>query len=381
MYKGIVILWIVVLGLGSACAQDGDTLLFQGQLSAWLQVNPEEEVPVWIGARYIPQLGYQYRWGGKHLLDFEFSANVYQGVGFHPRDTLAFDALLKPYRILCRYALPQFEVRLGLQKINFGSASMFRPLMWFDSMDPRDPLKLTDGVWGVLGRYYWLNNANLWLWGLYGNSTLRSWEIGATRKTLPEFGGRFQHPVPAGEAAFTMHYRRTDTTGFSGSLTGEGEIPEIRLGVDGKWDIGPGVWVEGAWFHKTVDLGMLTNQLILNTGADMTLSAGNGISVSGEHLMLGVGSETLPTDKLFHLTGLSASYPISLFDQVSILCFLEWEHKQLYSFVSWRRQMKHITLFVMAHWSPDDQVAAQIKGLGSSSFSGRGVQIMITFNH
>ena len=68
-----------------------------------------------------------------------------------------------------RYSSDQFELRLGLQKINFGSASMLRPLMWFDQMDPRDPLHLTDGVWGLLARYYFLNNANIWLWGLYGN--------------------------------------------------------------------------------------------------------------------------------------------------------------------------------------------------------------------
>lgn len=50
------------------------------------------------------------------------------------------------------------ELRLGLQKINFGSAQLFRPLMWFDKMDPRDPLQMTDGVWGALYRYYFRNN-------------------------------------------------------------------------------------------------------------------------------------------------------------------------------------------------------------------------------
>ena len=63
----------------------------------------------------------------------------------------------------------KLHIEPGLQKINFGSATMLRPLMWFDQVDPRDPLQLTDGVWGVLGRYYFLNNANIWLWGLYGN--------------------------------------------------------------------------------------------------------------------------------------------------------------------------------------------------------------------
>jgi len=59
-----------------------------------------------------------------------------------------------------------------LQKINFGSATLFRLLMWFDRIDPRDPLKLTDGVYGLLLRYYFHNNTNIWLWGLYSITNL-----------------------------------------------------------------------------------------------------------------------------------------------------------------------------------------------------------------
>lgn len=33
----------------------------------------------------------------------------------------------------------------------------------------REPSQLTDGVYGVLVKYYFQNNANLWAWGLIGN--------------------------------------------------------------------------------------------------------------------------------------------------------------------------------------------------------------------
>ena len=91
---------------------------------------------------------------------------------------------------------------------------MLRPLMWFDKIDPRDPLQLTDGVWGLLARYYFLNNANIWLWGLYGNEKPKTWEIGKTNQHYPEFGGRFQSPVPKGEAAVSYHFRMADTRGL-----------------------------------------------------------------------------------------------------------------------------------------------------------------------
>ena len=88
---------------------------------------------------------------GNKLIDFEASANLYGTFAFHPFDEAHSDGGLKPYRLWTRYSSDQFELRLGLQKINFGSASMLRPLMWFDQMDPRDPLHLTDGVWASAG--------------------------------------------------------------------------------------------------------------------------------------------------------------------------------------------------------------------------------------
>ena len=44
------------------------------------------------------------------------------------------------------------EVNKGVQK--------FKAILAED-IDPRDPLQLTNGVWGLLGRYYFMNNANL----------------------------------------------------------------------------------------------------------------------------------------------------------------------------------------------------------------------------
>ena len=111
-----------------------------------------------------------------------------------------------------KFSGDQFEVRAGLQKINFGSASMLRPLMWFDQIDPRDPLQLTDGVYVLLGRYYFLNNANIWVWALYGNDSRKGWEQIPSLKKVPEFGGRLQLPVSHGELGTTYHYRVADAS-------------------------------------------------------------------------------------------------------------------------------------------------------------------------
>jgi hypothetical protein len=255
----------------SAVAQKNNHIGFSGQASVWANVNPDNDLPLWMGLRYIPQLNFNTPVGEDRLLDFELSANINGSGSTHPFNEFDYDGNIKPYRVWARYSGNQFELRLGLQKINFGSASMLRPLMWFDQVDPRDPLQLTDGVWGMLGRYYFLNNVNIWIWGLYGNKGPKSWEIGATREGTPEFGGRLQVPVPRGEAALSFHHRKADLRdtgpallqqdpasswfsqsgqeGFLESGPGpenffSGNIPENRLGFDTKWDIEIGLWFE-----------------------------------------------------------------------------------------------------------------------------------------
>lgn len=146
-----------------------EKLLFSGQLSAWGQFSPDIPTKFWLGGRYIPQLNFNIPLKNNQLFDIEASANLFGDMGIQSGN-ISTDGKIKPYRAWARYSSTRMEARIGLQKINFGSAQMFRPLMWFDSMDPRDPLQLTDGVWGGLFRYYFPNNSTLWLWSLYGNN-------------------------------------------------------------------------------------------------------------------------------------------------------------------------------------------------------------------
>ena len=99
--------------------------------------------------------------------------------------------------------------------------------MWFDSMDPRDPLQLTDGVWGGLFRYYFPNNTTLWLWSLYGNDKNKGWEILPSSSSFPEIGGRVQIPIPKGEGALSYHFREADASTY-----GLEKIAENRFGLD-----------------------------------------------------------------------------------------------------------------------------------------------------
>ena len=96
----------------------------------------------------------------------EFSANLWAS-GIYSGDSIELDEQLSPYRMWVKFSGDQFELRAGLQKVNFGSAQMFRPLMWFDRIDPRDPLQLTDGAgahfgsaWSANQRIYFTSRQN-----------------------------------------------------------------------------------------------------------------------------------------------------------------------------------------------------------------------------
>jgi hypothetical protein len=372
---------LVMIFASSSCwGMAQDSLHFKGQLSAWALYNPGNALPVYLGGRYIPQLNYNIQLPKESLIDFEASANINGNVGFHPFDTGKADGKIKPYRLWARYSTSQFEIRLGLQKINFGSASMLRPLMWFDKLDPRDPLQLTDGVWGLLARYYFLNNANMWIWGLYGNEEPKTWEIGKTNQRYPEFGGRFQSPVPKGEAAVSYHFRMADTRDPDSVFTAYAEIPENRIGLDGKWDLGVGLWIEGSWISKGKVIGTYTNQEILNAGIDYTFGLGNGLNVILEQLVISYDKMPFEFSSTITFSGISVSYPLGLFDNLGAIVFYDWTNHALYNFINWHKQFNRISLYSMAFWNPENYQIPLQEDSGNL-FAGKGVQVMVVWNH
>lgn len=357
-----------------------DTFNLGGQLSAWVNYNFSNPIPFSTGGRYLPALNYGIRYPGKKLLDIEVSANIYGTAGFHPFDTSFTDGALKPYRFWARYSSSQFEIRLGLQKINFGSASMLRPLMWFDQIDPRDPLQLTDGVWGLLARYYFPDNTNIWLWVLYGNKGARGWESVPVNKKIPELGGRLQIVIPGGEAGFTYHHRVADSRGMDEIANEWEHIPENKFGIDAKWDLLAGLWIEGSFTSKRKYLGIMTNQLLLNAGIDYTFGMGNGLYISYEHLLVTDGAKPFEFENRMSFSALSANYPVGLFDKFGAMIFYNWTSESLYSFISWQRQFDNIVLYLIGFLNPDQYQLPSSSG-SSRMFAGKGLQIMFVFNH
>ncbi len=331
-------------------------------------------------------------------LTFELSFNIWGTLTVQQGAENQFRGQLKPYRLSLKYVTSRFEARLGLQKISFGSATLLRPLMWFDRIDPRDPIQLTDGVYGLLLRTYIATRTNLWAWALYGNNDPKGWEILTTKKRIPEIGGRLQFPAGPGELAFTAHHRRVDfNLAIAGSNPALGLIPtkpasplaftfpETRLAADGKWDIGPGLWFETSLTDQHSPFLSFPWQRALAIGLDYTFAAGNGLYLITEYFQSDIATSALSgtTYAPFRARFLaaSASYPLTLLDHLSAIVFYDTLNRNLYSFIRWQRTYDRWSFHIMAFWNPAEFRIFASPGAGQPNFlAGKGLQLLLLYN-
>jgi hypothetical protein len=363
----------------SAAAQ---TTEIQGQASAWFTIPFEKGRGLPVGLRYIPTFSLKMPVGSGWTFDLEASANAFFTVdasaGWGSRRTE-----VEPYRAWVRMTTDRFEARLGLQKIEFGSARILRPLMWFDRVDPNDPLQLTDGVTGLLLKYTFQNNAAVWGWGLTGNYERKGWETFPTRgdDTL-ELGGRAQVPAFGGEIAVTFHRRRLDA--FGGLLPvapdERASVPETRLGFDGYWDVGPGLWFEAVFTTQDFAVSPYRFQKAINVGAENTFGLGGGLTVLAEHLFIqsSLGFWEAGTNR--SLSALSLDLPLGLLDRVRATIFRDWTGGDWYRLLTWQRTTDRWSFTVIAFWNPETY-GLYGGSSGSNLFGGRGLYLMVTWNH
>jgi len=355
---------------------------YKGLVSVWLFDNFERSSDTRLGGRFIPEFSLSQGVSDSLTLDAELSLNGYGTAELGSGGDILTEGEVKPYRFWLRLSTSRFEARLGLQKINFGSAALLRPLMWFDSLDPRDPLQLTAGVYGLLVRYYFPGNANIWLWGLYGNESVKGWESFATADETLEYGGRAQVPLWSGELAITAHHRWFDLVPDPAApfpLPGE-RVPESRVGVDGKWDLGIGFWFEGTLTHQETDLIPRPWQRAFTFGADYTFSLGNGLTVMAEHLRLDRSAQALGAGDGVDFTALFFRYPVSVFVDLTAILYYDWKEKEPYRFLSWQRTYDRWRFNVIAFWNPDAFLIYQAQP-GANPFSGKGIQLTVVFNY
>ncbi len=374
MKTASILLLLFSQALPSAC----QTIEFGGQLSGIASYTPDNSLDFFLGARYIPEFEYNIHLESGASLDFMASANV-GASSFLGKDGDISQSDIDPYRIWARYTSDQLELRLGLQKINFGSSVLLRPIQWFNQIDPRDPLQITDGVYGALGRYYFLNNANVWLWLLYGNEQQRGFDFLESVDDRPEIGGRIQHPFGTGEFAISYHNRATDISFLPDFDIGDKAV-ENKIGIDGKFDAKIGIWFEATHSFSSEDLGMLKNQTLLSLGSDYTFNFGSGLNLGIEHLVTTSDEEAFAYQNVSNFTALSGRYALSFFDGLSGVLYYSWDTEKLSIFANYEHQFDRFAGFLMAFYNPRSDAGLR-QGDFIQSFAGPGLRVMFVFNH
>jgi len=357
-----------------------------GMLSLLASTSFEAPVSPLTSLRFIPEIRFSTAANRPVTFDGEFSANAYGSVLFLPNEPADPSGDIKPYRAWLRLSTAHFEARAGLQKVSFGSATLFRPMMWFDTLDPRDPLQLTDGVYAFLLRFYTNSNANFWAWTMVGNDEPRGFDLAPPDKKTPEFGGRVQIPLFKGELGATYHRRKAAIDGLVPPMLLPPDtplplapVPEDRVGVDGKWDIGVGFWLEGALVHQQTTLLPLPYQLALNAGLDYTFGLGNGLTAFAEHFRLESSARAFTNGESLDFSALLFRYSLGLLDELSGIFYYDWKNRDVYRFVTWRRTTDALSFNVILFWNPKELLVFPGQP-GSSSFAGKGFQLLLAYH-
>ena len=300
----------------NAFSEDGEFAI-KGQLS--LASFYSELDTKWRGGstlRYIPELSFEKELNSSAVFIFDTSINMYASENSH-LDEKSSRNKAELYRFKAQGKFTNSDLRVGLQKLNFGPAIVLRSLQWFDQLNTTDPLGLTDGVWAIRYRYFFENNINFWLWSLYGNEDLKGIEVSETVEGSAEFGGRLEYPLEIGELAFTFHQRKSEKMGFAG-LDLEEELMEKRYAFDGHIDIEIGTWFEVVSVDQATSIdNNWYNSFVV--GADYTFNLKSGLHVVFEHLHSGFAKTALNINRANNTSALQLNYPLNLIDSFSFL--------------------------------------------------------------
>jgi hypothetical protein len=365
-------------------SSSGQSFEFKGMISAFGSGRWADKLEPSLGVRFIPEVDVSLASGRSVTVDSQISANAFGTVTFPSGQASQTSGDVSPYRVWLRLSTSHFEIRAGLQEISFGSATLFRPMMWFDSLDPRDPLQLTSGVYALLLRYFTKSNASFSGWTLYGNNTRRGWDLAPSDKKTPEFGGRVQVPLFRGELGAAYHHRKAAIADLVPTVDAAAAVfvapvPEDRFGLDGKWDLGVGVWLEGALVHQRTTLLPRPYQLALNAGLDYTFGVGNGLTAMVEHVRFESRAQALTHGDTLSLSGLLFRYPLDLLDELTGISYYDWRNRSAYGFLTWKRTYDKLSFNSILFWSPRKPIV--FPGLpGSSPYAGKGFQFLFAYH-
>ena len=119
---------------------------------------------------------------------------------------------------------------------------------------------------------------------------------------------------------------------------------------------------------------------MLTLGADYTFGIGNGLYVQSEYLRIDNSDKPEKLGVASSLIALSSSYPVGLFDNFRGIIYHDFKNENWYRFLSWQRTYDNFTFYIMGFWNPEIFNIYQNQNQ-NTFFAGKGIQLMLVFNH
>lgn len=280
------------------------------QADSILSISEQDSSNGWL-IRLLPQLD-----ASQSINDYTVDSSLIASIS--AQQFQAFDESIntsyKLHRGWLRLRSESHELRIGLQKINFGTAKVLRSLQWFDQIDPLDPLSFTPGVQGALWRYYTENSGNIWIWSLLNNRQPMGDFRLMSEKDQFEYGGRVQLSPAWYEAAFSYHQRQIGLNESTNVV--KKSVYEQRFGFDAVLDLVIGFWVEASLSVYSQENFFAKSYLNTTIGGDYTFPIGNGLYTNIE--LMAKEAEVFDKVNDSYFISFSQSYPISFHETARI---------------------------------------------------------------
>lgn len=254
----------------------------------------------------------------------------------------------KLYRLWAGLDAGTWGIRTGLQRLNFGTAQVIRPLQWFDRIDPLDESQETEGVVSSILNIGLGEQAGLKLWAMAKGDKLYGTEIYRSEGVEP--GARLEFPVPYLNLGLSYHFRNLRES----TILRDGK--EDRFGLDVRYDGVFGAWTEVSLSSFDLETNRVIPELTLASviGTDYTVGIGNGLYIMQETGLWQSSPDAfsdLTADKV--ATSILTSYPLGLLDKLQALAMFDWTE-----------DTQHLTLQygrIYDYWSIDFSIMQQIE--------------------
>lgn len=327
---------------------------------------------------YIPTLSYYPRYEWAKGFDFEVAYNAQsQFDGLFGTGDKGLNTNGDFHRLWGRYSSDRVEFRYGLQKISFGPGLILRPLMWFDTLNQKNPTGQTDGVTAVRLRYYGKSDITYWGWVIHPeDSDLRApgGRVEFSLAKLGNFGASYHHRPKYSSTVVP------DNSGFTFVFP---TSAEDRYGIDFRTDKVIGFWAEATVARSSKeDFINPFDRDIFMIGGDYTLPLGNGVYVLTEFMVDKVKPKLLSDDEQIELSAFLINYPINMLDSGSLIIEYDWENKRYFNFLRFSRTYDNYIFNLLLFSNPerDEFSAVEIELAGLTGF-GKGMQLMVIYNH